>query len=92
MVESEPQVGTLFIESNILLKPKWMIEKAVSVGNRTLAKFRGFDGFLTASESREGDFSLVLGFTRPDPFVAMFVGLPGPNKTPIVQTVFIKET
>lgn len=90
MVEELP-VGKLFIDSNILLKPDWMIQAAVSVGIRTLTQFRGFDGFLTSAEAREGDFSLVLGFKRPDPFMALFIGVPGPNKTPIVQTIFLKE-
>lgn len=87
---NELPIGTLFVESNILLKPQWMRDAVIGVGIRTLNQFRGFDGFVTASETREGDFSLILGVKRPDPFLALFVGVPGPNKTPIVQTIFLK--
>ena len=88
---SSTPVGTLFIEQNIRHKPKWMSEAAISVGIQTLNRFRGLDGYLTMSETREGDFSLILGTSRPDLYLALFIGIPGPNKTPIVQAIYLKE-
>lgn len=87
---SEIPVGTLYVEQNIRHKPKWMSEAAISVGVQTLNRYRGFDGFLTMSETRDGDFSLILGFRKPEPYLALFVGIPGPNKIPIIQQIYLK--
>lgn len=91
MPDSEIPVGTLFIDSNVLHKPKWMIDQVVSVGIRTLSLHRGFDGFVTASDIRDGDFSLVLGTKKPDPFLIAFIGLPSQTRSPIVQVMYLKE-
>ena len=91
MAASELPIGKLFIESNVLLKPKWMIDAAVSVGIKNLHKYRGFDGWLTIADNRDGDFSLIYGLRKPDPFAALFVGLPSPNKTPIVHELYLRN-
>ena len=88
--DSQIPIGKLFIDANVLLKPKWMLDTAIRVGRQTLGKNRGFDGFLTASTVREGDFSLILGIKKPDPFLALFIGVPGPNKQPIVNEIYVR--
>ena len=89
--DSEIPVGTLFIETNALLKPQFMLEAVIGKSNQILTQNRGFDGYLTMQPNRDGDFSLILGFRKPDPFMAYFIGIPGPNKTPIVHQIFVKE-
>lgn len=88
---SEIPVGTLFIETNALLKPSWMLESLIGKSNQILTLNRGFDGYITMNPNRDGDFSLLLGFQKPSPFKAIFIGIPGPNKTPIIHEIYVKE-
>lgn len=89
MVEKPPPMGTLYIAREVLHFDKWMVDQAISASMILLKKYQPFDAFLRAAPVRKGDFSLIIADVKLTPFVAIFIGIPGIAKAPIVEEMFV---
>lgn len=83
------QTGTLWISQAVLHRPKQESDAAISAAKQMMAKYKGLHGFLKTSPVRSGDFSLVLADYRITPAVAVFIGVPGRGKPPIIEELFV---
>jgi len=91
MVDERLQFGTLWIAKEVLQLPKWQQDKAISTSLIHLTKYKGLDGFLKPSPTRQGDFALIISNPKMPPVVAIFIGLPGQARAAIVEELFVAQ-
>jgi len=84
-------LGTLYIAKEVLQFEPWLQEQAISAAMTQLKKYMGLDGFLRPSKVRKGDFSLVIADFKVTPIVVNFIGVPGRNRTSIMQELYVKS-
>lgn len=85
------KIGTLYLSREVLQFDKWLIDKAIAAAMAKLRKYIGMDGYLRPSESRKGDFSLILGFHKIEPFAAVFIGVPSRARDCIIQELYVRS-
>ena len=89
MNQIPPPSGTLYIAKEVFHFDKWLFDQALAAANIQMKKYKTLDGFLKPSPVRLGDFSLIMAVHKIDPIVASFIGIPGRQKAPIIQELFV---
>ena len=89
MNQIPPPKGTLFISKSVMQFDKWLTDQAIAAAEIQMKKYELLDGFLQPSPVRQGDFSLIQAVHKVDPVIASFIGIPGRQKAPIIQELFV---
>lgn len=91
MADEMFKMGTLFISKEVLQLENWLQVQVITAAMSQLSKYKGQDGYLRPSPIRTGDFSLLLSRERITPVIATFIGIPGRQKNPIIQELFVAK-